>query len=239
MKNLSLEQIGLIISIIISVVAILQSRKAYNLSQMAQKIDLLNLKNAINDNVSIIKCVGEIKCEYKDVYTLFSQVTFDFDDFIECRNDDEFINYISLTVSIQNIGRGIINRIDIISIGICTGNKTFYDKSMNSRDVKSLVYYDTETSQKLVLGEMEKTDINLLFPFKGFLPLTNNDDDDDNSYEKVNKYLRSNDILVIINLNIYSTNNSSYEQKTLWCNYVEGEAVLCSVDSVNTNLENL
>ena len=267
-----IQSIGVITTLLFSVISIVQTRKANKKTEEANNIaqkandtaeeaniiakkadktaqeansiateanDIANGANdiaqkALNDSqkdyMPLVTLIGEIKSDSKSIEELSREITFDFHTGItynaytelDFSEDDEFI---PISFKIKNIGKGIIRKMKIESFLICFENKTSFDKKLDGDFELDIIFYESDCKdceQEFVLCENDDIIINLLFSEEKCHTNTDN----------LNELIKKEDIFVMMELELFSTNESSYHQKTLWCNFEEGIAKLCSFDDV-------
>lgn len=222
-----LDMVIPVVSILISLIAIFQARqsnnfakeskevakKANEISEEAKKIAIDQLNDTTKDYMPIVILDKEIKCETLSIEELCSKVTFDFKNLLNAESYVDDNDYYPIVITIKNIGRGIICKVEINSILICEGNKNRFEKCFPDNGLNSLEWYEPcACEQEFYLDKDQK--IYLLLSDKDY-----------NSFFNSHK-----EILVMMNLVLYSINKSTYRQ-TIWGNFSDGNIMLCSFDA--------
>lgn len=185
------------------------------------------LEDSEKDYMPYIKFVGNVTCKDKSAVELGKEVTFDICNqivfseeaatvMLDFANEEE---YASLTFKMQNVGKGIVTGVKIKSLLIYAGYyKELWKVLERYNDcMGGLIFYkdNLECSQDIILCENEQTDINILIPANEI-----NTDYSDNLSETIEK----DDVLVIAELDIFSTNGTVYKERALWGNFENGTA---------------
>lgn len=218
-----------LISVFISLIAIYQARKsnalakeskevakeANKISEEAKMISIDELNDTQKDYMPIIVFDKEIRCEILRIEELCLKVTFDFEKLINEESYYECADYYPVVVTIKNIGKGVISKIEINSVLICEGNKTRFDKCFPDNGLSLLEWYEPESctsDQEMYFDKDQEL----------YLLLSNKD--------YTNFFDSHNEVLVMMDLVLHSINKSKYKQ-TIWGNFLNGKLVLCSFDA--------
>ena len=241
-----IQSIGVFATIIFSLIALIQSllsnKRVKVAQQMAEEANkLANTANeisqkALNDSsknyIPLIKFINDIKVTRKDIHTLRSEITFDFDSVLfDGEIDDEFT---CISAEIQNIGGGIVAGIKIKEFLIQEGNEVSIDLR-SQEELDALCYIEEcECERKFILEALEETTINFI--------VTNNIMERENSdlewaEERINIFLEQyNNFMISMSLEIQSINNSWYEQNSLWGTYIGRNVVSNSFSEVKSKI---
>ena len=200
-----IQAIGVLLTIIISIIALFQanksnqiSKKSYDLSieanQTSKEANVLSFeanRDTQKEYMPVIRFADNLQVKKKDVFELSNEITFDFIDII---NDK--IGYLCLekfkciSVTIENIGKGIVTAIAIDELMIERGNETFKNHDEEIGVVTDeLCYFSKKISKRFILNSGDKTEINFLVSdYEGL------EDMDDEPYNEIEKQL--NDIML-------------------------------------------
>lgn len=204
------------------------SKCSNNIAEVANRTAEEALNDSQKDYMPLVKLVDEIKCEGKNVEELCSEITFDSDGGIECNEYGEICfeedEYLPICLTIKNIGKGIIKKMAVKSFLMCVENKESFEKKLDEEfDVETIFYEpDLNCEQEFTLCDNEKVDINILLP----------EEKCQVDIDQLDETIEKNDILIIMELELFSTNKSSYCQKSLWCTFKNGTAKLSSFDDI-------
>lgn len=224
MITLNLELLGMVSTVVVSIIALILSWHSNKISKQANLSSEKANKNTVKDYMPILK-IKEIIYEEQSIDKLCETVTFDFDNIV---NDETYyeLQYDSIPtikLLIENIGDGLITNLKIMSILICKSNKTYYERCMDENEVLPvLVFYESCCCQQsFILSDSDSIYINLLFDDLSFYQ----------NRETIGDFLKG-EVMILLNVGTRSINSTTYEQSSIWCNFVDGKAVLNSFDDV-------
>ncbi|EES49388.1 hypothetical protein NE172_15045 [Clostridium botulinum] len=201
-----IQSIGVITTIIFSLIALVQSllskkkskmaeeraEKANQLSNEANNLANTALNESRKDYMPLIKFVDGVEITEKDINILRNEITFDFYDAF-FNTDIDKNTFICISTKIKNIGKGIVTGIKIQDFFIQSGNKVLID-SRSDEPIESLCFIKKcECEQQFILDGSEETIINFIIT--------------DNIMERE------------------PINNSEYEQKHLWGTYIDNKII--------------
>lgn len=221
----TIEFWSILISAVLSVVALVQSalaskdsKRANEISEEAKKVseeaNLISrndLAESEKENYAIIKFASGISLEKKDFETLCNETTLDFD---KAFFDSELFNgdlaeAPCICTEVENIGKGLVTSITVENICICSGNMVTIQWEYEG-DNPSLYYRDAcNVVREVVLEPGDKTVLNIL--------LSELNDADENNwdciYDAINTFMELHDnIMISMHLKMTSLNRSCYEQ---------------------------
>lgn len=240
-----IQSIGVFATIIFSLIAFIQSLLSNKRVKIAQRMaeeanKLANTANeiskkALNDSsknyIPLVKFINDIKVTRKDIHTLRSEITFDFDDVLfDGEIDDEFT---CISAEIQNIGGGIVAGIKIKEFLIQEGNEVSID-IRSQEELDTLCYIEEcECEKKFILEALERININ--FIVTNNIMERENTDDLGWAEDRINIFLKQyNNFMISMSLEIQSINNSWYEQNSLWGTYIDRKVVSNSFGEVKS-----
>lgn len=239
-----IQSIGVITTIIFSLIALVQSllsktkskmaeeraEKANQLSNEANNLASVALNESRKDYIPLIKFVDGVEITEKDINILRNEVTFDFYD-VFFNTDINNDTLISISAKIKNIGNGIVTGIKIEDFFIQSGNKVLID-SRSDEPLKSLCFIEKcECEQQFILEESEETIINFIITDNVMeMEQTNNFDYAEN---RIKKFFGNYDnFMISMSLEMQSINNSEYQQKHLWGTYIDNKVIHNSFSEV-------
>ena len=251
-----IQAIGVILTTIISIIALFQANKSNQISKKSNQIskranDLSIEANQISKEANqtskeanvlsfeanrdtqkeympVIRFADNLQVKKKDVFELSNEITFDFIDII---NDK--IGYLCLekfkciSVTIENIGKGIVTAIAIDELMIERGNETFKNHDEEIGVVTDeLCYFLKKISKRFILNSGDKTEINFLVSDYEDL-----EDMDDEPYNEIEK--QSNDIMLTMSFSIGSLNaEEEYYENNLMAVYGKGRLKYSSFEKL-------
>ena len=200
--------------------------EANKIAERAENTAERALKDSQKDYMPLLTIVDEIKCENKSAEQLCKEITFDLNEVIQCNDDGEMYicneeddgtedDYISICLTIKNIGKGIITKMIIKSLYMCSENKENI-KIMSQKDFSAETIFfegNLECEQKFILCENGKIDINILITKCWYHFLQR---------KEIIKRITEEEVYMNMEIEMQSTNESFYEQKSLWCNFERG-----------------
>lgn len=206
------------------------AREANSISQKANENAEKELRDSQKDYMPQIELVKGLECHYGDIEEICNGTVFDFHGGIICDENgelclDDYSEYLSVFLQMENTGKAEINAVKIDSVHICLENKNEYEAKLTQGIEINKVLFETECNCKrnFVLKKDDKKEVILLFACEEV-----NWMDADALIEAANE----GSILIEIDLKLYSLNNFIYEQKGLWCEYENGKAKECSYESI-------
>lgn len=236
----SIQSIGVIATIIFSLIAFIQSllskKDSAKAKEIAENSNILSntangiSKKALNetskDYMPLIRFVDEVEVTKKSRDTLRNEITFDFEGKLYDADIDEEITCIS--AKIENIGKGLATKIKIGELFIQEGNKVAIDIRAQE-ELDTLCYIEKcECEQKFIFNSCEKSIINFI--------ITDNVMERENSdlewaENRITKFVNEFDnFMISMSVDMKSINNSEYKQEYLWGTYVNKKVVYNSFD---------
>jgi hypothetical protein len=224
-----IQSIGVVASIIFSLIAFIQSllsnkrvkiaqhmaEEANKLANTANEISQKALDDSSKNYIPLIEFTNDIKVIQKDIHTLRNEITFDFDNVLFDGESDEIT---CISAEIQNVGGGIVTGIKIKEFLIQEGNEVSID-IRSQEELDTLCYIqECECERKFILKALQRTNINFI--------VTDNVMERENSdlkwaEERINIFLNQyNNFMISMSLEIQSINNSLYEENSLWGTYI-------------------
>lgn len=184
-----IQTIGVISTMVISIIALLQSNKSNKISKKAN--NLSKEANALSDEANktskeanalsfevyrdtqkeympIITFAKNIEVKEKSILELTNEITFDFFNTIEqvLDNKDDFDVYEKfkcICVTIENIGKGFVTGMSIEDLKIIFGNEILiFNDLENDLDIKPVCYLKKKAERLFILKPDNTTEINLL-----------------------------------------------------------------------------
>lgn len=236
-----IQSVGVLITIIFSVIGIIQSQKANVAAQKA-------LVDSQKDYMPLIRFCHEVDVVSKSIKMLRSEITFDFekqildlynndlelDDlmYIKDREDSELF---CITTKIQNCGSGIITGLKIKGFSIQSGNKVAMD-IRSQEELETMCYVESECKEEFILLPKEEVTINFIIvnaikDRHGFETLK-----DAKAY--VHTFLQDYDnITVSMSLELDSINDTSYKQEFLTGTYLDKNIIHNSFQNALPRIE--
>lgn len=238
------QVIGVISTIIISIIALFQSSKSKQIADLAnglsKEANVLSLKaiwDTQKDYMPVIRLVDKFEIKEKNIFELSNEITFDF--FNTISNKLGYLDcdkFKCISVTIENVGKGIITGISIDKLRIEFGNEDFikHDEELGVW-TEPLCDLSTKASKRFILTPSEKIEINLI--------ISNDEEEDAVDLEgKVLEYEENNerkieeqDILVSMSFYIGSLNDNEeeYYEEELIGLYGNGKIKYSSFDRLS------
>jgi len=225
-----IQSIGVLTTIIFSIIALIQSMKskrdsnnAEKIAEEANRLSQKALDDTRKDYMPLIKFINCLKVTKKNMDILRNEITFDFDELMFNYYDSNEITCIS--VEIENIGKGIITGIKIEDFFIQEGNKVLID-TRNQGDLETLCYIEKcQCEEKFILNTSERTIINFVITNS---VMERNNSDFEWAEDRIESFFKEYDnIMISMSLEIQSLNDSKYKQEHLWGTYLD-EKVVCN-----------
>lgn len=222
---MNVELIGILITAIISVIALLQSQKSNQTAENANSLAKQANDNTLKDYMPVIGILN-IEGKKLDIDELCGNVFFDFDNIVDSDYyyENQYDEIPLIKLRIENIGNGMITGLSIQSILICKASKAFYEKCMDPNETLSLLVYKEmcNCQQTFVLCEGKNIELYFLFDDDSYYTDYNEEDD---VFNIINNFLKQ-EVMIKLDLKLWSINESQYEQHSVWCNFVNGKAIL-------------
>lgn len=244
-----IQSISVVITIILSIIGIIQSGKSNKFARkandkadesnelskeandIARKANVLSkcannnaeeaLKDSKKDYMPLVRFVGGVDVVTKTIKELRNENTFDFDEIVlSCIDyDDTDMSYsesselVCIEANIENCGTGIIKGMRINKFFIQEGNKISI-KIESQEELDNLCNIEKECEEWFVLKPEEKTKINFMISKN----LSDNMQYEDlyEAQNGINNFFNKYDnIMIGMDLHIFSLNDTSYEQDFL------------------------
>ena len=243
------QVIGVISTIIISIIALFQSSKSKQIADFAnglsKEANILSLKaiwDTQKDYMPVIRLVDKFEIKKKNIFELSNEITFDFFNTINhvlsssdgdpCCLEDEFN---CICIELENIGKGISTGISINGLDIILGDKNLYDYNLENGkdDIDQLCHLTAESENLFIMNSGDKAKINLLISqdHAESNQLKKNEwskrDSEIETYKDKIEYL---EVTITMSLFIGSLNNNraEYSETDLTGMYVDRKITNCS-----------
>lgn len=245
----SIEFLGVAVSSLIAIIALFYSKcanqisekalqsseKANKLSEKANELSKEAMEESEKENFPLVKFVGNIQTKNKDYDILGNEVTFDLNSVIFDTETIESDKIPCISVTLENIGNGILTGIEIEKIFICNKNRLMIDyRNSYFLDEENTTLFSEEYEkenkqfQDFVLCKGEKIEINLFIArtekMKDWEEL-----DFNLAGEEIEEFFEENrNITVAMYINLLSINKSRYKQEWITGNFYDGKCMFNS-----------
>lgn len=205
-----------ILLFVCSVISLVVSLYSLNCSRKANSISEKMLIESQKETMPRISLLGELGIESKSKESLMKENTFDFEDkILDCYADDQTVDCI--TIEIKNNGNSTLEGLVIKKLYILSGKK--YDLENSPDGAKKLYCGGSDKAEHFNLSQNEEAKIN--FPIGDIIAEEENYDDLQTAMQDIWGYTN---IIVIMNVEIYSSNDTSYS-KCICGEYEKGKVV--------------
>ena len=256
-----IQSVGVIVTIIFSIIGIVQSKKSNELANTANnKADQANelsnqandiakeaIKDSKKDYMPLIRFVGKLEAKTKSLSTLMNENTFDFDDMlIKMLADEESQEYeqeeyeqkelVCIEATVENCGTGIIKGMMINSLFIEQGNKVMMDVRSQKEELDCLCDIKNKFKEWFILKPKEQVVINFLISKSLHFDVYNAEniyEDLDEAQNRIKEFFDdSNNIIIGMSLQLESVNNTCYNQDFLLGTALNKEIIHNSFEDV-------
>lgn len=224
-----IQNVCAIVSILFSIISIVQAGKANKIARESNVTAEIALKDSQKDYMPLIRFADEVKFTSKSIGTLRSEVTFDFDGWLITRFNingneyDENDELFCVTAKLENCGEGIIKGVKIDDFFIQSGNRVAI-RSDSDEELETLCFIKPECKEWFVLLPEETITVNFL--------ITQNVMDREEFAEVEEAHLHiqefgqnNHNIMIGMDLELESVNNTCYKQDFLAGTYLDGKVV--------------
>lgn len=250
-----IEMICVVIGVLVSIVALIQSRKSNNLSARAnalsEEANVLSeeakelskeanelsqeaLADSQKDYLPIIIFQDTIKVVKKDFTTLCNGITFDFDE--NLLSGEEYGEYVCVCAKIRNIGEGFLTGIRIKEILIKSGNQITNDNKYPFSDENDQLLYKNNCNlwQFFVLSK-EDNEIEIYFMLTDAVKEYKEFESREEAEQYIIDFFEESNITICLSLQLSSVNNSKYTQDFLASTYLNKKVVRNSFNELIKN----
>lgn len=221
--------LGTITAFIFSFISLIQSMISRKESKEADKKADRALLDSQKKYMPVVRFAGNIRVCEKSIYDLQNQITFDFDKVLMKEKESEG-QLLVIEAGIENVGMGIIKGLEINKFFIQSGNKVTneedyddYPETLSSMDKFSC-------SEYFILTPGEKVNINFIITENVEKQIENYVLDgeryDYDPQQCMSGFFEDYDnFIVVMSMNIMSTNETNYTQQYLMGTYIDGKVI--------------